>query len=60
MNKEEIIDLCNKEVNKLTLILHEKKIDTGLVAIELITPLISRYISLAYDCGNLNNNKSIH
>jgi|688.fasta_scaffold1108544_1 hypothetical protein len=54
MTKEEIIDLCNKEIDILSLIFHEKKLDTGLVSIESITPIITKYINLAYDYGSLN------
>lgn len=60
MNKEELIKQCNEEIDKLSMILHEKKIDTRLVSIDLLTPIVNKYISLAYDMGSLNNIKSIH
>ena len=54
MNKEEIIKQCNEDIDRLSMILHEKKIDTGLVSIEHLTPIINSYISLAYYYGSLN------
>jgi hypothetical protein len=54
MNKEELQQQCNEDIDKLSLILHESKKDLRLVDINNITPIINSYISLAYDYGSLN------
>lgn len=60
MTKEELQDKCKKEIDNLSMISQEKKINLGLTNIEDIKPIIDKYISLAYDYGSLYNNKSIH
>ena len=60
MTKEDIQLACCVEIDNLSMISQEKKQELGLIEIELLLPIINKYISLAYDYGNLNNSKSIH
>lgn len=59
MTKEELQDKCKKEIDNLSMISQEKKIDLGLTNIEDIKPIIDKYISLAYDYGSLNTKNRI-
>lgn len=60
MNKEDLKIACKEEIDKLSMISQEKKIDLKITSIEELIPIIDKYISLAYDYGSLNNIKSIH
>lgn len=60
MNKEDLKIACKEEIDKLSMISQEKKIDLKIISIEELIPIIDKYISLAYDYGSLNNIKSIH
>lgn len=60
MTKEIILESCKKEIDDLSMILHEKKIDMGLVSIEQITPIIENYINLAYIYGGLDIIKKLN
>lgn len=54
MNKEDIQLACCVEIDNLSMISQEKKKELGLIEIELLLPIINKYISLAYDYGSLN------
>lgn len=60
MNKEDLKIACKEEIDKLSMISQEKKIDLKITSIEELIPIVNKYISLAYDMGSLNNIKSIH
>jgi len=60
MNKEDLKTACKEEIDKLSMISQEKKIDLKITSIEELIPIIDKYINLAYDMGSLNNIKSIH
>lgn len=59
MNKENLKIACKEEINKLSMISQEKKIDLKIIFIEELIPIIDKYINLAYDYGSINNKQRI-